>query len=88
MNKNQEIVLENLEKMCPPILESPMVIIYYLVDDIVNDNWQCYCDIKPEYIDKAENLSKAEQFEILKAFAEWGLEREMELMEAENDTEV
>jgi hypothetical protein len=27
---------------------------------------------------KAENLSKVEQLEILKAFAEWGLEREAE----------
>ncbi|WP_373781166.1 hypothetical protein [Jeotgalibaca porci] len=76
MNKNQIIVLEYLKKMCPPILQSPMVTIFSLMDDIINDNWQYYHDVKPEYIDKAENLSKVEQLEILKAFAEWGLERE------------
>lgn len=78
MNKNQIIVLEYLKKMCPPILQSPMVTIFSLMDDIINDNWQCYRDVKPEYVDKAENLSKVEQLEILKAFAEWGLEREAE----------
>ena len=78
MNKDQIIVLEYLKKMCPPILQSPMVTIFSLMDDIINDNWQYYHDVKPEYIDKAENLSKVEQFEILKAFAEWGLEREAE----------
>jgi hypothetical protein len=55
-----------------------MVTIFSLMDDIINDNWQCYHDVKPEYVDKAENLSKVEQLEILKAFAEWGLEREAE----------
>lgn len=78
LNENQQIVLEYLKKICPPILQSPMVTIFCLMDDIINDNWRCYHDIKPEYIDKAENLSKVEQFEILKAFAEWGLERETE----------
>ena len=78
MKKDQIIVLKYLKKMCPPIIQSPMVTIFSLVDDIINDTWKHYCDIKPEYIDKADNLSKVEQFEILKAFAEWGLERETE----------
>ena len=76
LTDDQQEVLEYLKKMCPPIIQSPMVTIFSLMDDIINDNWQYKHDIKPEYMDKAENLSKVEQCEILKAFAEWGLSTE------------
>ncbi|OSH28230.1 hypothetical protein QH294_0588 [Enterococcus faecalis] len=63
--------------MCPPKLGlSAMVTVYCLVDDNINDNWQEYSEEIPEHIEALQKLSVAEEFQVLTAFAQWGLEQE------------
>ncbi|WP_270293648.1 hypothetical protein [Enterococcus faecalis] len=77
LNKNQQIVLKHLKSMCPPKLGlSAMVTVYCLVDDNINDNWQEYSEEIPEHIEALQKLSVAEEFQVLTAFAQWGLEQE------------
>ncbi|HFU5899987.1 TPA: hypothetical protein ACH6JZ_002396 [Enterococcus faecium] len=77
LNENQQIVLKHLKSMCPPKLGlSAMVTVYCLVDDNINDNWQEYSEEIPEHIEALQKLSVAEEFQVLTAFAQWGLEQE------------
>ncbi|RXA17765.1 Lar family restriction alleviation protein [Enterococcus faecalis] len=79
LNENQQIVLKHLKSMCPPKLGlSAMVTVYRLVDDNINDNWQEYSEEIPEHIEALQKLSVAEEFQVLTAFAQWGLEQEEE----------
>lgn len=79
LNENQQIVLKHLKSMCPPKLGlSAMVTVYCLVDDNINDNWQEYSEEIPEHIEALQKLSVAEEFQVLTAFAQWGLEQEEE----------
>lgn len=76
LNDNQKIVLDYLKKMNHPKLEvSAMVTVFALVDDNINDNWQEYVDVKPSHIQVLQTLSIKEENQVLKAFAEWGLEQ-------------
>lgn len=79
LNENQQIVLKHLKSMCPPKLGlSAMVTVYCLVDDNINDNWQEYSEEIPEHIEALQKLSVAEEFQVLTAFAQWGLAQEEE----------
>ena len=79
LNENQQIVLKHLKSMCPPKLGlAAMVTVYCLVDDNINDNWQEYSEEIPEHIEALQKLSVAEEFQVLTAFAQWGLEQEEE----------
>ena len=72
MNNNQKIVLNHLKRMNPPELKmSPMVTIYSLVDDNINDNWELSHDKIPECIDALRKLDNKQEIEVLLAFAEW-----------------
>lgn len=77
LNENQQIVLKHLKSMRPPKLGlSAMVTVYCLVDDNINDNWQEYSEEIPEHIEALQKLSVAEEFQVLTAFAQRGLEQE------------
>lgn len=77
LNENQQVVLDYLKRMCPAKLGlSAMVTAYCLVDDNINDNWQEYSDEIPEHIEALQELSIAEENQVLQAFAIWALERE------------
>jgi len=79
LNENQQIVLEYLKGMCPAKLGvSAMVTAYCLVDDNINDNWQEYSDEIPEHIEALQELSVAEENQVLEVFANWALEQEEE----------
>lgn len=79
LNENQQIVLEWLKGMCPAKLGvSAMVTAYCLVDDNINDNWQEYSDEIPEHIEALQELSVAEENQVLEVFANWALEQEEE----------
>lgn len=76
LNENQQIVLEYLKGMCPAKLGvSAMVTAYCLVDDNINDNWQEYNDEIPEHIEALQELSVAEENQVLEVFANWALEQ-------------
>ena len=76
LNENQQIVLEYLKGMCPAKLGvSAMVTAYCLVDDNINDNWQEYSDEIPEHIEALQELSVAEENQVLEVFANWALEQ-------------
>ena len=77
LNENQQIVLEYLKGMCPAKLGvSAMVTVYCLVDDNINDNWQEYSDEIPEHIEALQELSVAEENQVLEVFSKWALEQE------------
>lgn len=74
LTDDQQEVLDYLKKMCPPKLGvSAMVTVYCLVDDNINDNWQEYSEEIPKHIEALQKLSISEQYQVLAAFAEWGL---------------
>lgn len=77
LNENQQIVLEYLKGMCPAKLGvSAMVTAYCLVDDNINDNWQEYSDEIPEHIEALQELSVAEENQVLEVFSRWVQEQE------------
>lgn len=79
LNENQQIVLEYLKGMCPAKLGvSAMVTAYCLVDDNINDNWQEYSDEIPEHIEALQELSVAEENQVLEVFSRWVQEQEEE----------
>lgn len=79
INENQQIVLEYLKGMCPAKLGvSAMVTAYCLVDDNINDNWQEYSDEIPEHIEALQELSVAEENQVLEVFSRWVQEQEEE----------
>lgn len=77
LNENQQVVLEHLKGMFPAKLGvSAMVTVYCLVDDNINDNWQEYSDEIPEHIEALQELSVAEENQVLEVFANWVLEQD------------
>lgn len=77
LNENQQIVLKHLKSMSK-LGVSAMVIVYCLVDDNINDNWQEYSEEIPEHIEALQKLSVVEENQVLQAFSQWVLEQEEE----------
>jgi hypothetical protein len=79
LNENQQIVVEWLKKMYQPKLKvSAMVMLFELVDDNINDNWQEVYDSIPPQIESLQELSIQEENQVLQAFSQWALEQEEE----------
>lgn len=79
LNENQQIVLKRLKKMYQPKLKvSAMVILYGLIDDNINDNWQEYSDEIPPQIEALQKLSISEENQVLEVFSKWVAEQEAE----------
>lgn len=72
LNEDQKIVLEEIKKRdgLQQWPESPFEIISTLEDEFVE--CEGYTDI-PEVLESYEKMNGKQQFEVLQAYAEWGL---------------